>query len=53
MGPGCSSYLRIGDDSSVVVGTERAGGASDRLAVSEPGTLLKRLLFPWMRENRK
>ena len=36
MGQGRSSSLRIGDDSSVVVGTERAGGASSRSAVSEP-----------------
>ena len=36
MGPGRSSSLRIGDDSSVVVGTERAGGASGRSAISEP-----------------
>ena len=36
MGPGCSSSLCIGDDSSVVVGTGRAGGASGRSAISEP-----------------
>ena len=36
MGPGRSSYLRIGDDSSVVVDTGRAGGASNRSAISEP-----------------
>ena len=36
MGSGRSSSLRIGDDSSVVVGTEQAGGASGRSAVSEP-----------------
>ena len=32
MGPGRSSSLRIGGDSSVVVGSERTGGAFDRLA---------------------
>ena len=36
MGPGRSSSLRIGDDSSVVVGTERAGGVSGRSAIPEP-----------------
>ena len=36
MGLGRSSSLHIGDDSSVVVGTERVGGASGRSAVSEP-----------------
>ena len=36
MGPGRSSSLRIGDDSSVVVGTERAGGIFGRSAVPEP-----------------
>ena len=36
MGPGRSSSLRIGDDSSVVVGTGRAKGASGRSAISEP-----------------
>ena len=36
MGPGHSSSLRIGDDSSVVVGTERAGGVSGRSAIPEP-----------------
>ena len=53
MGPGHSSSLRIGDDSSVVVGTERAGGVSGRSAVPEPGTLLKRLLLTRMRVKRK
>ena len=36
MGPGRSSSLRIGDDSSVVVSTGRAGGASGHSAISEP-----------------
>ena len=36
MGPGRSSSLRIGDDSSVVVSTGRAGGASGRSAIFEP-----------------
>ena len=36
MGPGRSSSLRIGDDSSVVVSTGWAGGASGRSAISEP-----------------
>ena len=30
MGPGCSSSLRIGGDSSAVAGSRRTGGASDR-----------------------
>ena len=33
MGPGRSSSLRIGGDSSVVLDSRRTGGASDRLAV--------------------
>ena len=33
MGPGRSSSLRIGGDSSVVSGSRRTGGESDRLAV--------------------
>ena len=36
MGPGRSSSLRIGDDSSVVVGSRRARDASGRSAVVEP-----------------
>ena len=36
MGPGRSSSLCIGDDSSVVVSTGWAGGASGRSAISEP-----------------
>ena len=33
MGPGCSSSLPIGGDSSIVLDSGRTGGASDRLAV--------------------
>ena len=36
MGPGRSYSLCIGDDSSVVVSTGWAGGASGRSAISEP-----------------
>ena len=36
MGPSRPSSLRIGDDSSVIVGTGRARGASGCLAISEP-----------------
>ena len=36
MGPDRSSSLRIGYDSSFVVGTERAGGVSGLSAVPEP-----------------
>ena len=36
MGQGRSFSLRIGDDSSVVVGIERVGGVSGRSAVPEP-----------------
>ena len=32
MGPGCSSSLRIGGDSSAVIGSERIGGLSVRSA---------------------
>ena len=43
MGPGRSSSLRIGDDSSAVIGLGRTRGASDRSAVAErrnaPGAL--------------
>ena len=35
MGSSCSSSLRIGGDSSVVAGSRRTGGASDRSAVVE------------------
>ena len=35
MGPSRSSSLHIGDDYAVFVGTERAGGASGRSAISE------------------
>ena len=33
MGPGCSSSLRIGGDSSAVSGSGQTGGKSNRLAV--------------------
>ena len=36
MGSSRSSSLRIGDDSSVVVSTGRAGGAPGRSVISEP-----------------
>ena len=36
MGSGRPSSLRIGDNSSVIVGTGRAGGASCCSAISEP-----------------
>ena len=36
MGPGRSSSLRIGDDSSAIVGSRRARDASGRSAVVEP-----------------
>ena len=36
MGPSRSSSLRIGDDSSVIVSTGRAGGTFGRSAISEP-----------------
>ena len=35
MGPGCSSSLRIGYDSSAVAGSGRSRGVSDRSAVAE------------------
>ena len=47
MGPGRSSSLRIGDDSSVVVSPRRAGGASDRLAMSEPQNAAEAPPFPF------
>ena len=36
MGPSRPSSLRIGDDSSVIVSTGRAGGDSGRSAIPEP-----------------
>ena len=41
MVPGRPSSLRIGDDSSVIVGTGRAGGASGCSAISEPRNVVE------------
>ena len=46
MGPGCPSSLHIGDDSSVIVGTGRAGGASGRSAISEPRNAVEAPALP-------
>ena len=46
MGPGRPSSLRIGDDSSVIVGTGRAGGASSRSAIYEPRNAAEALALP-------
>ena len=46
MGPGRPSSLRIGDDSSVVVGTGRAGGASGCSTISEPQNAAEVLPLP-------
>ena len=53
MGPGRSSSLRIGDDSSVVVGTGRAGGASGRSAISEPRNAAEAPPLPFDEGNEK
>ena len=53
MGPGHSSSLRIGDDSSATAGSGRARNASGRPAVVAPRMLLGRLLFPWIRIKGK
>ena len=46
MGPGRSSSLRIGDDSSVVAGSGRARDASSRSAVVEPRNVAGVPLLP-------
>ena len=46
MGPGRSSSLRIGDDSSVVAGSGRAGDASSLSAVVEPRNVAGAPLLP-------
>ena len=46
MGPSRSSSLRIGDDSSVVVGSERARDDSNRPAVVEPRNVAGATRFP-------
>ena len=46
MGPGRSSSLRIGDDSSVVVGTGRARDDSSHPAVVEPRNVAGAPPFP-------
>ena len=53
MGPGRSSSLRIGDDSSAVAGSGRVRNASDRSTVVEPRNVPGRLLFPWIRIKGK
>ena len=53
MGPGRSSSLRIGDDSSVVSGSGRTGGESDRLAVVALEMPWGNLLSPWVRARIK
>ena len=52
MGPGHPSSLRIGDDSSVIVGNGRVGGASGRLAISEPRNAAEAPALP-LRVKRK
>ena len=46
MGPGRSSSLRIGDDSSVVAGQGRTRDVSDRLAVAGRQNALEAPLLP-------
>ena len=53
MGPGRSSSLRIGDDSSAVADPGLTRGVSDRSAVAERQTAPRRLLFPWIRVRGK
>ena len=49
MGPGRSSSLRIGGDSSVVSDSGQASGASDRLARVSFRDVLGNLLSPWIK----
>ena len=53
MGPGRSSSLRIGDDSSAIVGSGQARNAFSHPAVVAPRMLLGRLVFPWIRIKGK
>ena len=53
MGPGRSSSLRIGGDSSVVSGSRRTGGESDRLAVVALRDATRNLLSPWVKARVK
>ena len=49
MGPGRSSSLRIGGDSSAVPDSGRTGGESDRLTMVALRDARGSLLFPWVR----
>ena len=55
MGPGRSSSLRIGGDSSMVSGSGRTGGESNRLAVVVPRDAPREpsLLPPWVKARIK
>ena len=53
MGPGRSSSLRIGGDSSAVVGSGRTRGTFDRSAVADLLNALGRSLSPWTRVRGK
>ena len=53
MGPGRSSSLRIGDNSSVAVSIGRAGGASGRSAISESQDAAEAPPFPFDKGKEK
>ena len=53
MGPGRSSSLRIGDDSSAVAGSGRVRNASDRSAVVEPRNVLGAPPLPLDKNKKK
>ena len=53
MGPGHSSSLRIGDDSSAVTGSGRVGNASGHSAVVEPRNIPRAPLLPLDKDKGK
>ena len=53
MGPGHSYSLRIGGDSSVLSGSRRTGGESDRLVVVALRDAPGNLLSPWVKVRIK
>ena len=53
MGPGCSSSLRIGDDSSAVASSGQTRGASDRSAAVELRNAPRALPLPLDKGKRR
>ena len=53
MGPGLSSSLRIGGDSSAVAGSGQTGGVSDRSVGVELRDASRVPPFPWTRVRGK